>query len=162
VKPRPKPATITPKKETPVPEKMTMESKVLGIITRRGATGKSPILQGSKASSEELKGIIAELARVGKIKVWEYRGRAGMMALYTLPDAKDPRTKEMIEGKPVASAKPATPRVARATAPVAKPAPSNGGSPFASAIADLEARRSAALADVKKYDAAIETLRALA
>ncbi len=139
-----------------MPEKMTTKERVLGIITRRGAVGKTPLLQGSKASSEELKVIVAELERDGKIKSWTYWGRAGTMALYTLPDAKDPRTKEMLEREAPGNggARPAPqPKKATGTA---------GASPFAAAIADLEARRSAALDDVKKYDTAIETLRALA
>jgi hypothetical protein len=123
------------------------------------------MMQRCHIASEDLKVIVA----AGEIKVWPYRGsRQKMTSIYTLPDAKDPRTKEMLEGgvakseKKVAPAKPATPRVARATAPVAKTAPSNGGSPLTAAIADLEARRTIALDQVEKFDRALETLRALA
>jgi hypothetical protein len=147
-----------------MPEKMSKKEKVLGIITRRGAAGKTPLLQGSKASSDELRGIVAELEREGKIKSWPYRGRAGTMAIYTLPDAKDPRTKEMLEAKPPSKPekKAAPAKIARAAVPPAKPSPSNGSGSIAAVIADLERRRTAALDTVERIDTAIETLRALA
>lgn len=143
-----------------MPVKMTMKEKVLGIITRRGATGKTPILQGSKASSDELKALLLELEKEGKIKAWPYRSRAGGAAVYTLPGAKDPRTKEMMEGARPAPEK----KAARAmpAASTAKPAPKNGSGPYASVIADLEAERAKALDRVEQIDIAIATLKALA
>lgn len=184
---RPKPETITPPKEAPLkPEKMTTKDKVLGIITRRGAAGKTPLLQGSKASSDELKVIVGELEREGKVLSWPYRGRAGMMAIYTLPDAKDPRTPEMFTEKPLKPEKKKAPakapapkasrrvnrRVNRSPRVFADPAPKvlqtpgsrvvgPGDNQFAAVIADLEVRRSTALDTVEKIDVALAGLRAL-
>ncbi|MCL5884699.1 MAG: hypothetical protein M1377_05080 [Deltaproteobacteria bacterium] len=167
-------------------EKMTLSDKVLGIITRRGAAGKTPLLQGSKASSDELRVIVAELEREGKIKSWPYRGRAGTMVLYTLPDAKDPRTQEMIEanthkaGKNVApsndatvpSKKPRSVNRKSASPPIksrAKAAPSEDALPgprkaalIAAAIALIEEKRIAALDVVEKIDTVLAGLRAVA
>ncbi len=143
-----------------MPEKMTMKDKVLGIIARRGAAGPTPLMQGSKATADALKVIVRELEQEGKIKSWPYRGRSGMTAIFTMPDAKDPRTKEMLEAKPAPPAK--CQRNIKQRQTDVPPAPSNRSGPFAAAIADLESRRTAALNDVKKYDTAIETLRALA
>lgn len=145
-----------------MPERMTTKERVLGIITRRGPVGKTPLLQGSKAPSDELKVIVQELEKEGKIKLWPYRGRAGMLAIYTLPNAKDPRTKEMLETKPQAPEK----RAPTTREPVVRnrqsAAPSNGSGAIATVIADLEAKRTAALDRVEQIDTAIETLRALA
>jgi hypothetical protein len=124
------------------------------------------MMQRCHISSEDLRVIVA----AGEIKSWPYRGiRQRMTAVYTLPDAKDPRTKEMIEAKP-----PSKPEKKAAPAkawPVAHSVPRDGGakpaprppkaavavgsSPFAAVIADLEHRR-----DV--INNAIEGLRALA
>jgi hypothetical protein len=161
---RPKTETITPPKEAAVPNKMTPKERCLALLTRNGSASPSLMMQRCHIASEELKAIVA----AGEIKAWPYRGaRQRMTAIYTLPDAKDPRTKEMLEGMAAAKEKkaavaPATPRVARATAPVVKPSPSNGSGSIAAAIADLERRRSAALDTVERINTAIETLRALA
>jgi hypothetical protein len=143
---------------------MTPKERCLALLARNGNASPSLMMQRCHIAAEELKAIIAE----GAIKAWPYRGsRSRMTVIYTLPGAKDPRTKEMLEGMAAAKEKkamalPATPRVARATAPVAKPSPSNGSGSIAAVIADLETRRSAALDTVRRIDAAIETLRALA
>lgn len=148
-----------------MPEKMTMKDKVLGIIARRGAAGPTPLMQGSKATADALKVIVRELEQEGRIKSWPYQSRSGQTAIYTLPDAKDPRTKEMLEAKLPKPEKKAAPAKAPATeppsrrtppvaAPAIKPALSYGSSPVASAITDLEFRRD-------KIDQAIAILRAL-
>ncbi|MDA8178320.1 MAG: hypothetical protein M0T69_02100 [Deltaproteobacteria bacterium] len=154
-----------PDEEETVPEKMTTKEKVFAAIQRRGAAGPTPIMQVAKASADQLKVIVGELEREGKIKSWPYRGRSGMTAIYTLPDAKDPRTPEMVKGeasKPEKKAAPA--KKSSATPPIKTRAKSERPVPtqrepvadnaIARAIFDLEARRA-------KIDTAIQTLRAL-
>jgi len=152
-----------------VPNKMTPKERCLALLARNGSTSPSLMMQRCHISSEDLKAIVAE----GEIKAWPYRGiRQRMTVIYTLPDAKDPRTKEMLGGgvakseKKVAPAKATEKKPARATGePVVrnrKPTPSNGSGSIAAVIADLEARRAEALDAAEKYDRAIDTLRALA
>jgi len=151
-----------PDEEESMPEKMTTKEKVLAAIERRKSASPTILMQTCKASADQLRGIVAALEQEGKITPWPYRGRAGMTAIYTLPDAKDNRTEEMVAGEISKPEKKAPPteqekvRKAAIGAPrVINRSPVNGGNPFAAVIADLEARK-------KKIDIAIETLRALA
>jgi len=161
-----KPETITPPKETPVPEKMTTKERVSAGIQRRGSARPTILMQTCHVSADELKAVLGELEREGKIKSWPYRGRSGMTAVYTLPDAKDPRTPEMLAGDRTAKKKAA----AAVAGPAAIPVPRDGSAPPAprkpagnvagllnidEMIAFLEEKRAA-------IDTAIAGLRALA
>jgi hypothetical protein len=159
---RPKPETITPKEETSMADDKAKE-RVLSRILREKACSRGRLMNYCGVSKDELEEVTAALAGEGKIKAWP-KGRA---CIYTPPDAADPHTAGTgnNQQKPAATVKmppPATPRVARATAPVAKPAPSNGSGSIAAVIADLEKRRTDALDTVERADAAIKALRALA
>lgn len=163
-----------PDEEEEMPQKMTTKDRVLAAIQRRGTVAPTLLMQGTKASADQLKVIVRELEEAGKIKSWPYRTRQGMSAIYTPAGAPDPRTEEMREEKT-----PTPP--SDATVPTKKPlsvnrkasttrepvvrnrkevAPSNGA--FAAVIAELEARRTKALDRVEQIDTAIATLRALA
>jgi hypothetical protein len=163
--PRPKPETIAPPKEAPVPNKMTPKERCLALLARNGSASPSLMMQRCHIASEELKAIVAG----EEFKAWPCRGgRSRMTTIYTLQDGKDPRTPEMLAG-PTRKAKKKAPAAkavlvaasvprdggAKPTPRPAKAAATFGDTPLAAVIADLEARRA-------KIDTAIETLRALA
>jgi hypothetical protein len=161
-----------PPKEEDV-AKLEPKEHVLATITRKAPCVSAPILQGCAVKADELHRITKELAAEGKIKVWT----DGRKTIYTLPGAPDPFAGVAKKAAPSNDAtvpsKP-TRRVDRppATPPIKKsaktersvPAPRKpaGNGVYAAAIADLEARRSAALDQVEKFDRALETLKELA
>lgn len=172
----PAPIAMAVPRETPQPEPSAAPSeeasviddkareRVFSRISREKECSRSRLMNYCGVAKGELEEIASALLAEGKIKAWP----KGTGALYTLPDAKDPRTKEMVEGTrpapkkkapPAARAVPAAPKAA---APTAKPAPKNGSGAYASVISDLEAERTKVLDRVEQIDTAIATLRALA
>ena len=152
-----------PDQEDPLPKKMTTKEKVLALVQRRESASPTILMQVCHVSADELKAIVGELEGEGEIKSWPYRGRSGMTAIYTMPEAKDPRTKEMLDGKPsVAAKKPVKVKAAPVALTAPRKVPANGSGSLASVIAELERRRTEALDTVERIDTAIATLRSLA
>ncbi len=160
-----------PPKEEDV-AKADPKENILATITRLAPCVSTPILQRVRVNAEELHRLTKELAAEGKIKIWT----DGRKTIFTLPNATDPFQVAAL-AKPsndatVPSKKtrrvnrtPATPPIktrAKEKSPVSAPRKTPGNGVYAAAIADLEERRTAALNQVEKIDAAIETLRALA
>jgi hypothetical protein len=177
-----KPATklvtklVIEKRETPL-AKTDSKEKILALITRKGPCPSTPILQNcSSIRAEELHQLTEELAAAGQIVIWT----DGRKKIYTLPGAPDPfagkekqaapsndatvtsKTPRRVNRTPATP--PSNPRAKSERTVSTRPSPRKpaGNGAFVVAIAELEARRTAALDQVEQIDTAISTLRALA
>lgn len=147
------------KKETPVAT--DKKDLILKRIENEKRCTKSRLMNFCGATADQVAEATKVLEAEGKIK--SHPGIREGSVIYTLPGIpKD------YEGEPISPAKkktPATPPIkksAKAELPVSAPRKSSGNGVYAAAIADLEARRTAALDQVEKIDTALAGLRALA
>jgi len=145
--------TVPAKKEAAVPEKMEPKERVFAVIQKFGACVSTPILQRvPTVNAEQLREIVKELEEEKKIVI----AQDGRKTVYAIPGAaiSSPAKKS--------SATPPIKSRAKAERTVAAPRSAGGNGAFAAVITELEARRTAALDQVARFDTALEQLRALA